>query len=168
MNTLTKRVLLLLVTPLLFLPAACSDKPNDTGVSSSGPSPTASPTTAASPITAASPATSAPARPVVADSTAQGVTFTASPNPIKVCDGSGYGITTLNWKAPGVGVVEVHVNAPDGAMPARGGAEGSVSTHKWVGDGTVFYLQDVTGGAKPSAANTIGTLTVNVTTTGCP
>lgn len=162
MNTLTKRILMLLITAPLLLPAACADKPADSTVSSSGPAPTATPATAVSPTT------SALARPAVPDSTAKGVTFSASPSPIKVCDGSGFGIATLSWKAPGAGVVEVHVGAPDGPMPARGGAEGSVTTHKWVGDGTVFYLQDVTGGAKPTAANTIGTLTVNVTTTGCP
>ena len=155
MNILTKRILMSLITPLLLLSAACS-KPSDSTVSSSGPAPTASPVT------------SAPARPVVADSVAKGVTFTASANPIKVCDGSGLGIATLSWNAPGVGIVAVHIAAPDGAMPARGGAEGAVTTGKWVGDGTVFYLQDVTGGAKPTAANTIGTLTVNVTTAGCP
>jgi hypothetical protein len=65
-------------------------------------------------------------------------------------------------------VVEVHVNSPDGPMPARGGPDGSVTTHKWVGDGMVFYLQDVTGGVTPSASNTIGVVTVKLTTAGCP
>lgn len=162
MNTLTKRIMFAHIAVLLLLSAACADNPAGSTASGSGSA------TTASPATAVSPATSAPARPAVAGGTAKGVTFTASPNPVKVCDGSGFGITTLTWKAPGAGVVEVHVGAPDGAMPARGGAEGSVTTHKWVGDGTVFYLQDVTDGAKPTAANTIGKITVNVTTAGCP
>lgn len=159
MNILATRILMLIITVMLLLSVACSDKTNDSTASSSGPSAVASPATA-------SPATSA--QPIVPDHTAKGVIFMANPNPIKVCDGSIYGITTVTWNAPGAKTVEVHVGAPDGAMPARGGPEGYVTTHKWVGEGTVFYLQDVSDGAKPSAANTIGTVTVHLTTAGCP
>jgi hypothetical protein len=97
-----------------------------------------------------------------------GVAFTATPSPIRVCDGSGLGVTALSWKAPNATVTEVHVNAPDGPLLARAGAEGKTTTHKWVTEAMVFYLQDVSGGAKPTAANTIGTVTVNLTTDGCP
>jgi hypothetical protein len=145
-------MLLIAVTCLWLL--ACSDKPNVPSGNSPAPAPTA--------------ATTATARPTVANFTAPGVVFTASPNPIKVCDGTGLGATFLTWKAPGASLVEIHVNAPDGPMPGRLGPEGTAPVHKWVGDGTVFYLQNVPSGAKPSAANTIGILTVGVTTAGCP
>ena len=96
------------------------------------------------------------------------VNFSADPNPIRVCDGSGLGITALSWQALGAAATEVHVNAPDGPLLARAGAEGKATTHKWVTEGMVFYLQDVSGGAKPTAANTIGTVTVNLISDGCP
>ena len=96
---------------LLWL-VVCSDKPTASKVSDSGP-------TVATNLTT-------PQRPVESK-TAKGVTFTADPNPIKVCDGSGLGITTLAWKAPGVGVAEIHVNAPDGPLLARGGYERNLS-----------------------------------------
>jgi RHS repeat-associated protein len=106
---------------------------------------------------------------VTVNLTTQGCpSLTASPNPIPVCDGSGLGVTTLNWTAlPGTDV-QIRVGAPDGALFAAGGASGSATTGKWVSQGTVFYLQNVTGGLPLTAANTLATVTVNVTTQGCP
>lgn len=106
--------------------------------------------------------------PAAAASTAPGVSFTADPNPIKVCDGSGLGVTSLYWKTPAIKEVEIHINAPDGPLLARGGAEGKGQTQKWVANGMVFYLQDTTGMDKTLAERTIGTLTVHLTTEGCP
>jgi hypothetical protein len=106
--------------------------------------------------------------PMTAASLAPGVSFTADPNPIKVCDGSGLGVTSLYWKTPGIRSVEIHVNTPDGPLLARGHAEGKGQTQKWVTNGMVFYLQDMTGVDKAPAQRTIGTLTVNLTTEGCP
>lgn len=106
--------------------------------------------------------------PIAASKSVPRVNFSADPNPIRVCDGSGLGITALSWQAPGVAATEVHVNAPDGPLLARAGAEGKATTHKWVTEAMVFYLQDVSGGAHPAAANTIGIVTVSLTTNGCP
>jgi hypothetical protein len=40
----------------------------------------------------------------------------------------------------------------------------SATTGKWVRNGTVFYLQDVSNNAPLSSSNTLATVTVNVTT----
>ena len=92
------------------------------------------------------------------------ITLTANPNPIQVCDGSGKGITTLSWEAPGFSNVEVHVGSPDGALFSSSGSTGSATTEKWVTDGMVFYLIE----SSSVNTNTLKTLTVNLTTDGCP
>jgi len=94
--------------------------------------------------------------------------LTATPNPIKVCDGSGMGVTTLSWTSTGAATLEIHVGKPDGKLFARGGAGGSSATNKWVNDGMVFYLQDASDQKALTAENTLATVTVGVTTQGCP
>lgn len=113
--------------------------------------------------TAASP----PAAPMKAKTAATGK-LTASPNPIKVCDKSGTGMTTLSWTATGTTAIEVRVGKPDGDLFAKAVPDGTWKTGKWVGDGMIFYLQDVSGGKPLTAENTIATLVVNVTAAGCP
>jgi hypothetical protein len=106
--------------------------------------------------------------PATARTTATG-TLTANPNPIKVCDKSETGVTTLSWTSAGALGVQVRVGKPDGdlfAAPPSG--QGTVPTGKWVKDGMKFYLQDVSGGKPLTPENTITTLTVNVTREGCP
>jgi len=95
-------------------------------------------------------------------------TLTANPNPIQVCDGSGLGVTGLSWTSGGTTTVELRVGAPNGALLAHTGPAGSANTGKWVGQGTTFFLQDVSGGLPLTAANTLATITVNTTTAGCP
>jgi len=115
--------------------------------------------------TAANASAAAPAK---SKTTAIG-TLAAKPNPIKVCDKTGAGITTLSWTSTGATAVEVHVGKPDGDLFAKSGPEpGTWPTGKWVGDGMTFYLQDVSSGKPLSAENTIATLVVNVTSVGCP
>jgi len=93
--------------------------------------------------------------------------ITASPNPVKVCDGSGLGITTVSYAFPPGRLVEVHVGSPDGQLFARPAAPGSSATAKWVADGMAFFLQDVTDGKPPSQDNTLATVTARVSTEGC-
>ncbi|HJQ26314.1 MAG TPA: PQQ-dependent sugar dehydrogenase [Blastocatellia bacterium] len=94
--------------------------------------------------------------------------MTAGPNPIHVCDGTGLGATTLSWTSAGTSLVEVHIGRPDGQLFAQSGPGSfSMATGKWVTDGTVFYLQDVSNGLPLTAANTLATLTVNVASSGC-
>ncbi len=95
-------------------------------------------------------------------------TLSASPNPIKVCDNSKTGVTTLTWNTMGATDVEVRVWKPDGDLFAKSGPSGSWATGKWVNNGTVFYLQDVSGGKPLTSEYTITTLTANVTNAGCP
>jgi len=108
--------------------------------------------------------TSAPAPPSTG---AKNASITADPNPIQVCDGSGVGLTKLSWTSVGPGVVEMHVNSPNGDLLARTGANGTATTAKWVTNGMIFYLQDVTGGRSLTPDNTLATITVKVTSAGC-
>jgi len=96
--------------------------------------------------------------------------LTANPNPIQVCNGSGQGAATLNWTVSGGGATSVQVRAgsPNGTLVANGGTSGSVTTGSWVTNGTVFYLQNVTGGLPLTSANTLATRTVLTTIQGCP
>jgi len=93
--------------------------------------------------------------------------LTAGSNPIQVCDGSGLGATNLSWSATGVTAVQLRRGAPNGTQVASGGTSGSVHA-TGITDGTVFYLQNVTGGLPLTSANTLATITVSVTAAGCP
>ncbi len=109
-----------------------------------------------------------PAEPIAVKKTTATGTLKADPNPVKVCDGTGAGITNLSWSAD-VDTIEVRIDAPDGSLFAHtGAAGGGKPTGKWVRDGTVVYLQDLSGGKPLTAENTITTLTLRVTTDGCP
>ena len=95
-------------------------------------------------------------------------TLRATPNPALVCDGSGAGITTLSWNTTGTTTTEIRINAPNGnLLSASTQASGSVTTPKWVGDGSTFYLQDTSGGLPLTATNSLATVTVNLTSYGC-
>ncbi|MFL6273940.1 MAG: hypothetical protein ACJ74G_01935 [Blastocatellia bacterium] len=110
-----------------------------------------------------------PAALVAKAKTAATGTLTANPSPIKVCDKTGTGITTVSWTANGASAVEIHIGKPDGdTFVAKADPVGHWTTSKWVGNGTTFYLQDVSGGKPLGPENTIATLTVAVTTEGCP
>jgi hypothetical protein len=91
-------------------------------------------------------------------------TISASPNPIVVSDGTGLGVTTVTWSSSGTSAVEVHINSPTGSLfsSTRDGMF-SQTTGKWVTNGTVFYLQNVSNGLPLTSANTLATVTVNVT-----
>ena len=90
-------------------------------------------------------------------------TIVADPNPVAVCDGSGLGITTLTWTSTAA-TVEVHVDSPIGALFAQtGSGTYSKSTGKWVTNGSVFYLQDVSNGLSLTSANTLATVKVSLT-----
>ena len=95
--------------------------------------------------------------------------ISASPNPIQVCDGTGLGVTTLSWSVTNVSSVQVRINAPNGTLFASSGPSGGQqTTGKWVTNGMVFYLQNVSGGLPLTSANTLATVTVGVTSDGCP
>jgi hypothetical protein len=115
----------------------------------------------------ATPASNAPATSYRAKSGATG-TITANPNPIRVCDGSGLGVTNISWNFSGAKMAQVRVGSPSGGLLTTAGGPGTTATGKWVGAGSTFYLQDISNGQEPSADNTIAAVTVNVTTQGCP
>ena len=95
--------------------------------------------------------------------------ITAEPNPIRVCDGSGLGAASLTWTSTGAKELQVRVGGPNGALFSESGPySGPQATQKWVGDGTTFYLQDVTDDLPLTSANTLSTVTVKVTAVGCP
>jgi hypothetical protein len=86
-----------------------------------------------------------------------GASLTVVPNPIPVTGGASLGTATISWKAPNAGEIEVHVGSPSGPLFTQSGNRGSATTGSWVGDGTTFYLQDVTGGKPLTSANTLAT-----------
>jgi Ferritin-like domain len=88
--------------------------------------------------------------------------LTASPNPIPVASGADLGMTTISWNAPSASVIQVRVGAPDGDLFTDNVNLGSMATGLWVSDGLTFYLQDVSSGQAPTAANTLATLVVNL------
>lgn len=90
----------------------------------------------------------------------------AEPNPIRLpCQFSlGIGATTLQWTSTGTDAVEVHVGTPDGPLLSRGGPSGNAVTAKWVSDGMLFYLQNVSGQLPLTLANTLDVIQVKVGT----
>ncbi|HWF47119.1 MAG TPA: trypsin-like peptidase domain-containing protein [Bryobacteraceae bacterium] len=89
-------------------------------------------------------------------------TFTASPNPIMISNGDGLGVTTLSYSFPTVPEVQVRVGSPGGAALSDGPGVGQAVTGHWVQNGTIFYLQNVSGGLPLTAANTLAAITVYV------
>jgi hypothetical protein len=87
--------------------------------------------------------------------------LTVQPNPVAVCEKTGFGPVTVKWKATGTEYTEIRVAAPDGTLVATGRAEGSVALPPWVGKGTVFLLQDGTAGAPHDTAHTLARLEVD-------
>ncbi len=100
-------------------------------------------------------------------STRQG-SLSASPSPAQVCDGSNAGSTTLKWNSTGTTQVEIHINSPSGNILASSGpGVSSRTTQKWIGDGSTFYLQDVSNGLPLTQENTLATVTIHLTNYGC-
>lgn len=91
-----------------------------------------------------------------------GPTLTASPNPIPVTGNATLGATTISWSAPDAQLIEIHIGRPDGPLLTRFGNRGSAQTGSWVFDGTVFYMQDVTGGRPLTSDYTLATLIVRL------
>ncbi len=87
--------------------------------------------------------------------------FTATPNPVTVTDGTKLGITKLTWNTTATKFVEIHVGKPDGPLLCQGFGSGSCDTAKWVTDGMTFYLQDSTGKVTDPSA-TLAAVTVQV------
>ncbi len=86
-------------------------------------------------------------------------TLVARPDTLRVCDGSGLGVTTLEWDSPRP--VEIRVDSPEGPVFTGFTAGGRAETGKWVRDGTTFFLRDQGGRVE-------ATVVVRVTTQGCP
>ena len=83
----------------------------------------------------------------------------ATPNPAPVCDGSGLGMTTINWGDEGT--VDIRINSETGTLFGRSNGAGSADTGKWVNDGKAFYLIDTASGETLQKTN------VDLTVYGC-
>lgn len=95
--------------------------------------------------------------------------MSAQPNPIRVCDGSGVGTSAISFSVdPSVTDVQVRVGSPVGALFLAPGGSGFGITGKWVSDGITFYLQDTSDGKPLTEDNTLASVTVKVTSEGCP
>jgi hypothetical protein len=78
----------------------------------------------------------------------------ANPNPAQSL-GLGVATTTLQWNAPIGSTVQIRVGNPAGTLFAEGGSIGTATTGRWVTNGMLFYLQDITSGKPPTSANTL-------------
>ena len=101
-----------------------------------------------------------PVSPVGSISSVSGP-IVASPNPAAQSS-NGDATTTISWTASGQTWVEVHIGSPNGPLFTSSLGPGSATTGPWVSSGMMFYLQNVTGGLPLTAANTLGTVVVNV------
>lgn len=94
----------------------------------------------------------------------KGSAISADPNPIIINDGTGQGVTTVSWDTPSA-VVQVHVDAPNGPLMAQTvSGHHSLTTGKWVSNGTTFYLQEASHGEPLDQAHTLAKTTVVVAT----
>jgi hypothetical protein len=150
MNAIARLSTLMILAVALLTMASCSGQQNTTETNSNA-------------SLAPAPQTS----PGAPSNIAKNATITADPNPIKVCDGSGLGITKLTYSAKGPSQVEVRIASPNNGLLAHTGPVGTATSGKWVSNGTVFYLQDVSDGKPLTPENTLATVTVGVTTQGC-
>jgi len=133
---------------------ACSKKSDDTG-------PSAAPQANAAP----SERPAAPAPQAIMEGPSG--SLATNPSPVPVCPKTGVGIAEVSWAAKGTKLVEVRVDAPNGALFAQTGPTGSAKTGNWVRQGTVFYLQNAATGAPVEATNTLAKLAVEVTPGAC-
>jgi glucose/arabinose dehydrogenase len=93
-------------------------------------------------------------------------TISANPNPVQVCDGSGTGTTSLTWTTNNTTTVEVRIGSPTGSrFSVSATGTQTRATGKWVTEGMVFYLQDV---SVSTPGPTLATVTAHVTSVGCP
>ena len=86
------------------------------------------------------------------------IRFEARPERLRVCDGSGLGVTRLEWTAPAP--MEVRVGSPDGPLFAGPAPTGGAETGKWVNDGATFFLRGPSG-------EVAGVVSVRVSAEGC-
>ncbi|MSV29970.1 MAG: hypothetical protein EXQ52_14675 [Bryobacterales bacterium] len=91
--------------------------------------------------------------------------FTATPNPVRVCDGTGRGSTTLTWQTQNVTEVALRVGSATGASLGNFGPAGSYPTDKWVSNGLLFYLVNVSPGLSTDAVLAVQQVDVNAA--GC-
>ena len=94
----------------------------------------------------------------------------ADPNPVLVSDCHAChrprGLTTIAWTSRLVDDVEVHLDAPGGSLLNGSGCSRNGSARRWVEDGAVFYLQDVSGGKALDAAHTLDMVRVTIDLAG--
>lgn len=83
----------------------------------------------------------------------------AGPNPIPVCDGSGYGSSTLTWQADSG--VHLKLDSADGKLVSTSAGSASTTTGEWIADGQVFVLVDAASG------DVLQELPVHTTALGC-
>ena len=155
MKEIISRPILFISLAAVLVVSGCSQQPD-----ASQPAP---------PTSSANTATPSKNSPPQQSTSAKGASIKATPNPVQVCDGSGLGITTISYTfLPPVTAVDVRVGSPASVSQfAQATHDGSSTTGKWVSDGAVFYLQDITDGKPLTPENTLATVTVHLTKDGC-
>jgi hypothetical protein len=99
----------------------------------------------------------------VAVTLAPQVMFSASPSPVPMSflqNNQQVGSTTLSWNAPNSTSVRIRIGDPSGTIIGTGGTSGSITASAIVTEGTIFYLEDASGGAVDGTV--LGSVVVNL------
>lgn len=100
------------------------------------------------------------------------ISFSAQPSTIQVPMGQWLGQTTIVFSVPSTNVTntQLFVGTDPNALGlvTQGAVAGSASTGKWVTDGTVFWLQDASGGGDKTTAKTLACAKVAVQQVSTP
>ena len=138
---------------MVLVSAGCAKDTSQTGATNSNPAP---------------PVSSIKVPPLPPLPAGKHAAIVIDPNPVKVCDNSGIGMTAVAFTIePPIKAVDVRVGSPTGGQLASLAGSGYAFTGNWVTDGLVFYLQDITDGKPLTPENTLATATAKVTTEGC-
>ncbi len=105
--------------------------------------------------------------PLLDTSVSKNAAMIADPNPISVCDGSGLGATTLMWSATGPSAIELRLGSPSGRLFGHMGPQGQATTGKWLRDGALIYLQDVSDSRPLTSQNTLAIVEISLTEDEC-
>jgi hypothetical protein len=76
-----------------------------------------------------------------------------APSPALIEEPWDRAVVEVAWSVPGVELVEVRVDAPDGPLFCGGSSEGSARTGRWVAHGMQFFLLDAATGRTVAAAS---------------
>lgn len=93
-------------------------------------------------------------------------TIAATPNPVPLC-GAGSATAKLTWSASGVTRAQLRAGAPDGPLFMESGPGTFTTSLYALSIPTTFFLQDVSDGRPLTAADTLASVTIGISTASC-